>query len=115
VPADLTRRALGWLKEMSGNIERRALAALRHGGRPEDHIDLKMFQPVGRLPDKMKWMAGLVSSDRSIIVVRELAGKVRGEHGMDRPTVFVIRCPMSMVGVGMNVDQRNDEHPEGKP
>jgi hypothetical protein len=47
--------------------------------------------------------------------VRELAGKVRGEHGMDRPTVSVIRCPMSMVGVGMNVDQRNDEHPEGKP
>jgi hypothetical protein len=69
VSADLTRRALGRLEEMSGNIERRALAALRHGGRPEDHIDFKMFQPMGRLPDAMKWMAGLVSSDRSILVV----------------------------------------------
>ena len=34
---------------------------------------------------------------------------------MDRPTVLVIRCPVAMIGVWMNVDQWNDEHPEGKP
>jgi hypothetical protein len=114
MPAYLARRSFGRLEEMSRHIERGAFAALRLGGGAEHDVDFEMFQTVGRMRDKMKPMAGLLGSARSAVVDRELTGKVRREHGMDGPTVFVIRCPVAMVDVGMDMDQRNSKHPERK-
>jgi len=115
MPANLARRAFGRLEEMSRHIKRGAFSALRLGGRPEHDVDFEMFQTVDRMRDKMKPMAGLLGSDRSAVVDREFTGQIRGEHGMDGPTVFVIRYPVPMVGVGMDMDQRNSKHPERKP
>jgi hypothetical protein len=115
MPAYLARRSFGRLEEMSRHIKRGAFAALRLGGGPEHDVDFEMFQTVGRMRDKMKPMAKLLGSARSAVVDRELTGQIRGEHGMDGPTVFVIRCPVAMVDVGMDMDQRDGEHPKGKP
>jgi hypothetical protein len=34
---------------------------------------------------------------------------------MDCPAMQVIRRPVAMIGVGMDMDQRHDKHPEGEP
>jgi hypothetical protein len=76
VSADLGRRARGRLEEMSGDIERGTFAALRLGGGPEHHIDLKMFQTMERMRDKTKWRVGFVGCAESLIMTRKLTSQV---------------------------------------
>ncbi|WP_213043140.1 hypothetical protein [Nitrospira defluvii] len=59
----------------------------------------------------MKRTAGFAVCDRGMIMVGELTHQVRGENRVDRATMHVIRGPMAMIGLGMNMDQRHGKHP----
>lgn len=99
---------------MCGDIDRDAFADLRLRGNSEHKIDFLMDQSMGWLCDQMKRTTRLICN-RSMVINRELTGQVRGKNSMDCPTVHVIRGPMAMVGLGMNMDQWQDEHPQGHP
>ena len=59
----------------------------------------------------MKRTAGFAACDRGMIMAGELTHQVRGENRVNRAAMHVIRGPMAMIGLGMNMDQRRDEHP----
>ena len=44
-----------------------------------------------------------------------LAFEVRGEHRMDCATMNMIRIPVMMIGFGMDMEERDHEHPYGRP
>ena len=45
----------------------------------------------------------------------ELALKVSRENCMDRATMNMPRFPMMMIGFGMDMEERDHEHPGGQP
>jgi len=47
--------------------------------------------------------------------LRILALKIRGEHRMDRAAVNMTRIPVMMIGFGMDMEERDHEHPRGQP
>ncbi len=96
---------------MCGYIQCGAFTDLRHGGRRENHIDFEVLQPVGRLRNQMKRTAGFVGCNRRMVIDRELTGQVRGKNSVDRSPMRVICRPMSMIGLGMNMEQWRSEHP----
>jgi uncharacterized membrane protein YjdF len=100
---------------MCGHIKRGAFADLRPGRRGESHINFEVLKPMGRLRNQMKRTAGFVTGNRGMVIARELTGQVRGEHRMDRAAMNMIRIPMSMVGLGMDMDQWRGEHPYACP
>jgi hypothetical protein len=99
---------------MCGHIKRGTLADLRLRGYSKHKIDFLMDQPMGQVSDQMERTARF-ACNRAMVVNGKLAGQVPGKDGMDGPTVHVIREPMAMIGLGMNMDQRHDEHPQGHP
>ena len=44
-----------------------------------------------------------------------LALEVRGEHRMDCAAVNMTRIPVMMIGLGMDMEERDHEHPRGQP
>ena len=52
---------------------------------------------------------------RSIVrLIRILALEVRREHRMDSTAVNVTRIPMTMIRLGMHMEEWNHEHPHGR-
>ena len=103
------------MERMCGHIKRGALADLRLGRRSENQINFEVLQPMGRLRNQMKRTAGFVVCNRGMVIDRELTAQVRGKNSMDLATMPVIRCPMAMIGLGMDMDQWRGEHPYGRP
>jgi hypothetical protein len=52
---------------------------------------------------------------RIVDSLRVLALEVRGEHSMDSAAVNMTRIPMTMICLGMHVEEWNHEHPYGRP
>jgi hypothetical protein len=98
-----------------GHIKRHALAALRLGEGPENHIDFEMFQSMERLRNEMKGTVEFADVSRCTVMHGKLAGQVRGKNSMDCPSMHVICCPVAMIGFGMDVDPGYNEHPQGHP
>ena len=44
-----------------------------------------------------------------------LALEVRGEHRMDCTAVNMTHIPVMMIGFGMDMEERDHEHPRGQP
>jgi hypothetical protein len=75
---------------MCGHIECGAFADLRLGRRRENHINFEVLKPMERLRHQMKWTAGFVVCNRSMLIERKLTVQVRGENSMDGPPMKVI-------------------------
>lgn len=52
---------------------------------------------------------------RIVDFIRILALKVRGEHSMDCTAVNMTRISMTVICIGMHVEEWNHEHPHGRP
>jgi hypothetical protein len=52
---------------------------------------------------------------RIVDSLRVLALKVLGENRMDSAAMIMIRIPMMMIGFGMDMEERDHEHPRGQP
>lgn len=100
------------MEVMCGQVERGAFADLRLRRKSEHKIDFLMEQSMGWLRDQMKRTTRFIGN-RSMIMNGELTGQIPGKDSMDCPTVHVIRSPMMMIGLGMNIHQWHDEHPQG--
>jgi hypothetical protein len=100
---------------MCGYIKRGAFADLRLGRSSENHINFEVLKPMGRLRNQMKWTVGFVTGNRSMVIDRELTVQVLGENRMDRAAMNMTRIPMTMISLGMHVEEWNHEHPYGRP
>lgn len=96
---------------MCGHIECGTFADLRLSRRRESHINFEVLKPMERLRNQMKRTAGFVVRHRRMLIDRELAGQVRGKNSVDCPPMLVIVSPMTMVGLGMDMNQWRGEHP----
>ena len=56
-----------------------------------------------------------IGTGRVVDCILLLALKVLGEHRMDGAAMHMALAPMGMIRFGMDMDERNDEHPEGRP
>jgi hypothetical protein len=52
---------------------------------------------------------------RIVDSLRVLALEVRGEHSMDSAAMNMARIPMTMICLGMHVEEWNHEHPRDQP
>jgi hypothetical protein len=59
-------------------------------------------------------LCGLIGSINLLMAV-ELTIKVRRPHGVDGPTVNMPYLSMTMIRFGMDVEQGNRQHPQGRP
>ncbi len=59
----------------------------------------------------MERTVGFAVCDRGMIMAGELTNQVRGENCVDRTAMHVIRGPMAMIGLGMDMDQWHRQHP----
>jgi hypothetical protein len=100
---------------MCGHIKRGAFADLRLGRRRENHINFEVLKPMGKLRNQMEGTAGFVVCNRRMVINRKLTIQVRGKHRMDRAAMNMTRIPMTMVCLGMDMDQWRGEHPYGCP
>lgn len=103
------------MEGMCGHIQRGAFTDLRLGRRSENHINFEVLRPMGRLRNQMKRTAGFVVCNRSMVIDRELTTQVRGKHSMDGPAVNMTRIPMTMICLGVDMEQWRGEHPYGRP
>ena len=115
LPSGMNPRRRVRVEGMRGHIKRGAFADLRLGRRRENQIDFKMLRPMGRLRNQMKRTVGFVSSNRGMVVNRELTAQVRGKNSMDRATMNMTDFPMPVICLGMHVEEWNHEHPYGRP
>ena len=103
------------VERMCGHIQRGAFADLRLGRRTENHINFEVLKPMGKLRDQKEGTAGFVVCNRRMVINRKLTIQVLGKHRMDRAAVNMTRISMTMVCLGMHVEEWNHEHPEGCP
>ena len=99
------------MEGMCGHIQRGAFADLWLGRRSENHINFEVLKPMGRLRNQMKRTAGFVVCNRGMVIDREFTVQVRGKHRMNRAAVNMTRISMTMVCLGMDMDQWRGEHP----
>ena len=52
---------------------------------------------------------------RIVDIILVLALEVRGEHSMDSAAVDMARLPMTMIGLRVDMEQWNHEHPRDQP
>lgn len=52
---------------------------------------------------------------RIMDIIRVLAFEVGGEHCMDRAAMNMTRISMTMICLGMHMEEWNHEHPYGRP
>jgi len=63
----------------------------------------------------LKVVMGRSTAGLIVDASRILALEVWREHRVDGAAVNMTGIPMAMVGLGMNVDERNREHPQRHP
>ena len=56
-----------------------------------------------------------IGTSRVVDCILIFALKVLGEHRMDGAAMHMPLTPVSMIRLGMDMDEWNDEHPEGRP
>ena len=99
------------VERMCGHIQRGAFADLRRGRRRENYINFEVLEPMERLRNQMKRTPGFVVCNEGMVIDRELTVQVRRKNSMDRPSMYVTCCPVAMVGLGMDMNEWDGEHP----
>jgi len=74
-----------------------------------------MVQRVGDLAHKFERPGDFPWRSRTPVMSCVLTVEVWREDRMDRTTVHMTGIPMPMVGLRMQVDQRNNQHPQNQP
>ena len=115
LPNGMRPRGRVRVEGMCGHIQRGAFADLRLGRRGENHINFEVLKPMGRLRNQMKRTVGFVIGNRGMVIDRELTAQIRGKNSMDRAAMNMTRIPMTMICLGMHVEEWNHEHPYGRP
>lgn len=67
------------------------------------------------MPNSLKMLMRGFRTGRIVDSFRELALEIWGENSMDRATMSMARITMMMIGFGMDMKERDHEHPRGQP
>ena len=70
-----------------------------------------MIERVTEMRTSLKVLMCGFGTGRIVDRFRELAFEVWGEHCMDRTAMDMTHVPMMMISLGMDMKQRDQEHP----
>ena len=104
--------AVGW--EFSNyNPRLRQWTIDRNGEQRE--LYLRVIERMTEMRAGLKVLMRCFRTGRIVDSLRVLALEVRGKNRMDSAAMIMTRIPMMMIGFGMDMEERDHEHPRGHP